>query len=97
MADDIRRGRRSPRSAGAAAAIPGVALLLAACASFDSYSRENAERLCPSLYTCVVYDDTGRHLSPCWEQEGRKPTVYPGEPGWPFDPGVCPPAPSPAG
>ena len=82
---------RTIRSLRAAASLGAVALLLSSCASLAAYSRRNAEAMCPSLYKCVVYDDTGRHLSPCWEAEGRKPTVYPGDPGWPFSPGVCPP------
>ena len=76
-------------------AVIAVAAMLSSCAPVSAYSRRNAEAMCASLHTCVVYDDTGKHLSPCWDAEGRKPTVYPGDPGWPFEPGVCPPT-SPA-
>jgi hypothetical protein len=60
---------------GSGAALGVATLLLSSCATLDAYSRRNAEAMCPSLYQCIVYDDTGRHLSPCWEAEGRKATV----------------------
>jgi hypothetical protein len=75
------------------AALLGAALACGGCAALEAQGRRNAEAECAQLSQCVVYDDTGRHLSPCWNPPGRWGTIYPGDPQWPFQPGVCPPAP----
>ena len=77
-----------------AAAIGAAAVLASSCASLSEYAARNAERECAQITTCTVYDETGEHLSPCWNPPGRWGTVYPGDPQWPFAPGVCPPAPT---
>ena len=88
---DPSRRRASARRVWPAAL--GVALLGApGCAALAAQGRRNAIAECASLRQCVVYDDTGRHLSPCWTPPGRFGTIYPGDPQWPFEPGVCPPA-----
>jgi hypothetical protein len=64
-------------------------LLIASCTSLSDYATRNAERECSQITTCTVYDQTGKHLSPCWNPPGRWGTIYPGDPQWPFEPGVC--------
>jgi hypothetical protein len=69
------------------ALVAGV--LAASCSSLSEYATRNAERECAQITTCTVYDSTGEHLSPCWTPAGRWGTIYPGDPQWPFAPGVC--------
>lgn len=76
------------------AAIVTATALASSCASLSEYAARNAARECAAITTCTVYDDTGEHLSPCWSPEGRFGTIYPGDPQWPFAPGVCPPSPT---
>ena len=85
--------REFVRPAGWIASVLVTAGALAGCASLEAYSRRNVESMCPNLYQCFVYDDSGKHASACWDGAGRKPTIFPGDPDWPFNPGVCPPLP----
>ncbi|HZR80274.1 MAG TPA: hypothetical protein VFD92_04175 [Candidatus Binatia bacterium] len=52
------------------------------------YATDAARRACRSAGTCTVIDQTGEHESPCWPSPGG-PELYPGDPKWPFEKGVC--------
>jgi hypothetical protein len=71
-------------AAFAAAAITGAA----SCAALQDYSARVGRNACRSAGTCTVYDQTGRHEEPCWPTDDG-PMAYPGDPGWPFQHGVC--------
>lgn len=66
--------------------VGGVAA--SSCAALDAYSRRAAENACRSAGACTVYDQTGRHLEPCWPMPDGG-MAYPGDPQWPFEKGVC--------
>jgi hypothetical protein len=80
----IKRWTRAAAVGVATAAIASAT----SCAALEDYSGHAARNACRSAGTCTVYDQTGRHQVPCWPTEDG-PMVYPGDPGWPFEPGVC--------
>jgi len=61
--------------------------LLPSCTALHEYSRRVARQACASMDTCLVYDRTGKHEVPCYAAPDR--VVYPGDSGWPFEPGIC--------
>jgi hypothetical protein len=61
---------------------------VASCTALKEYSRRVARNACRSAGSCTVYDDTGKHQEPCWPTPDG-PMAYPGNPGWPFERGVC--------
>lgn len=70
----------------------GVAAMIVAsatsCAALEDYAGRAGRRACRAAGTCTVEDRTGPHQVPCWPTEDG-PMAYPGDPGWPFEPGVC--------
>lgn len=80
--------KSSARRTLAALSVVLVAGALDACAALEAYSRRVAEVACRSAGTCTVYDDEGIHQEPCWPTTDG-PMAYPGDPGWPFERGVC--------
>jgi hypothetical protein len=51
------------------------------------YSGRAGRDACRAVGTCTVYDFRGMHQEPCWPT--KTAMAYPGDPGWPFEPGVC--------
>jgi hypothetical protein len=72
-------------AAGAAIAI-ALALAASTVARAD-YSGRVGRQACRSAGACTVYDARGRHEVPCWPT--KTAVAYPGDPGWPFEAGVC--------
>jgi len=65
-----------------------VVASVTSCAALEDYSRRVGRNACRSAGTCTVYDGTGTHEEPCWPTDDG-PMAYPGDPGWPFEKGVC--------
>jgi hypothetical protein len=66
-----------------------LVLSLSGCASLEAYSRRAGRDACAALDRCTVYDDSGKHEVPCFWLATERRMVYPGDRGWPFEPGVC--------
>jgi len=71
----------------------GAATLIAiasvtSCAALEDYSGRVGRSACRAAGTCTVYDGRSTHQEPCWPTEDG-PMAYPGDPGWPFEHGVC--------
>jgi len=56
-------------------------------AALADYSGRVGRQACRAAGACTVYDSSGRHELPCWPT--KTAMAYPGDPGWPFEPGVC--------